>query len=260
MPVYNSCPLILQSPRRRACSCVTIVNGEKNTRLMLKRVTIENYRSCLRTSIDLHPHLSVLIGPNGSGKTNILQAIMFLKKMANGSDHRSSLRGGISVTSQLKATFQQGPTQLRLGASIDAYADESNNDVMVDSKQKWVLDAPGRKHFSLKAPLSVIGGAGTYSMHRSLFGSSEREYYRYMHARFGLRSMPTRSQRWIWRALRSVAGYCSGIRYYGASQFTNPGTCPASFEIDREGNRLGLIRSRGHMRILYNMYMAYRDR
>lgn len=226
---------------------------------MLKRVVIENYRSCLRTSIDLHPHLSVLIGPNGSGKTNILQAIMFLNKMAKQSERRSSLRGGISVTSRLKATFQQGRTQLRLGASIDAYADESNNDVMVSSKQKWLLDGPQGKHFSLKVPLSVIGGIGTYSMHRSIFGSSEREYYRYVHDRFGLRSTPTRSQGWIWRALRSVAAYCSGIRYYGASQFTNPGTCPASFEIDREGNRLGLIRSRGHARVLYNMYTAYND-
>lgn len=226
---------------------------------MLKRVVIENYRSCLRTSIDLHPHLSVLIGPNGSGKTNILQAIMFLKKMVHQSEHRSSLGGGISATSRLKVTFQQGGTQLRLGASIDAYADESNNDVIVASKQKWLLDRPGKKRFSLKAPLSLVGGIGTYSMRRSLFGLSEREYYQYTHARLGLRSTPNRLQEWIWRALRSVAGYCSGITYYGASQFTNPGTCPASFDVDREGNRLGLIRPRGHVRLLYNMYTAYRD-
>ncbi len=49
---------------------------------MLRRFIVENYRSCLHTSIDLNPNLSVLIGPNGSGKTNILQAIMFLNKMA----------------------------------------------------------------------------------------------------------------------------------------------------------------------------------
>ncbi|MFW9998379.1 MAG: AAA family ATPase, partial [Candidatus Odinarchaeota archaeon] len=39
---------------------------------MIKRIQIQDYRSCLDTSFDFHPNLSVLIGPNGSGKTNIL--------------------------------------------------------------------------------------------------------------------------------------------------------------------------------------------
>lgn len=225
---------------------------------MLKRVLIENYRSCLHTSIDFHPNLSVLIGPNGSGKTNILQAIMFLNKMARGTEHRPSLRGGISVTSRLKATFHQGPTEARLTASVDAYADESNNDVMVASRQKWTLDGPKGKHSALDVPLSLVD-VGTYSMYRSAFGPSDRDYYSYVKTRLRLSSRPTRSQGWIWRAMRSVAAYCARIRYYGASQFTNPGTCPASFEIDREGNRLSLTRSRPHVNILYKMYSAYRE-
>ena len=44
---------------------------------MLSEILIQNYRSCLRTRLDLHPSLSVPIGPNSSGKTNILHAIMF---------------------------------------------------------------------------------------------------------------------------------------------------------------------------------------
>lgn len=73
---------------------------------MLKRFVIENYRSCLRTSLDLHPNLSVLIGPNGSGKTNILQAVMFLNKMVKGTE-RYAPKSSISVTSRLKAEFSQ---------------------------------------------------------------------------------------------------------------------------------------------------------
>ncbi len=38
---------------------------------MLKRVTITSYRSCVQTSLELSTNLSVLIGANGSGKTNI---------------------------------------------------------------------------------------------------------------------------------------------------------------------------------------------
>lgn len=124
---------------------------------MLKRIVIENYRSCLHTSIDLHPHLSVLIGPNGSGKTNILQAVMFLNKMAREPEHRLSRGGGISVTSRLKATFQQGRAQARLSASVNAYADESNNDVMVASRQKWTLDGP--EALLIEGPTFRCGGA-----------------------------------------------------------------------------------------------------
>jgi hypothetical protein len=146
-----------------------------------------------------------------------------------------------------------------MSASVDAYADDSNNDVMVGSRQRWVLDGPDGKHASLKAPLSVVNRIGTYSQHRNLVGRSEQEYYRYVSARLGLTPIPTQSQEWTLRAIRKVAAYCAGIRYYGASQFTNPGTCPASFEIDREGRRLGPNRSRGHAKILYNMYSAHRD-
>jgi hypothetical protein len=167
------------------------------------------------------------------------------------------MRGGISVTSRLKATFQQRLTEVRLRASVDAYADESNNDVMVGARQKWTLEGPNGKH-SLDVPLS-LADVGTYSMYRSVFGRPSEEYYSYVKARLRLPSMPTRSQGWIWKAMRGVSAYCAGIRYYGASQFTNPGTCPASFEIDREGNRLSLTRSRPHVKILYSMYSAYRD-
>jgi len=230
---------------------------------MLTRVVIENYRSCLRTSIDLHPNLSVLIGPNGSGKTNILQALMFLKKLASRSEHRSPRGGGISATSRLKTTFQQGRgVRVQLSASVDAYSDESNNDVIVGSRQKWTIQKPGeRESFVLRVPLAAARNIGNYSMHRGLAGEQAREeYYLYLQRKLDLRSSPTPAQDWIWRSMRKIAGYCSGIRYYGASQFTNPGTCPASFEIDREGNRLGFTRPRGHANILYNMYSASREK
>ena len=62
--------------------------------------------------------------------------------------------------------------------------------------------------------------------------------------------------KWVVRDLIEVAGYCLGIRYYGASQFTNPGSCPTSFEIERDGRQRSLHRIRGHAKILYGMYAA----
>lgn len=214
---------------------------------MLKRIAIENYRSCLRTSIDLHPNLSVLIGPNGSGKTNMLQAIMFLNKMAHEQEHRESHKGAIAVSSRIKAAFQQHSTRIQLNASIAAYTDESNNDVMLASRQKWLFKGQKEKHAAFELPLSVAARFGSsLSMPRYL----GHYYFRYS-VRWG--KIPT--DKWTRRVLNGIAEFCEGIRYYGASQFTNPGSCPVSFEIEQEGNRR-LFRLRGHARILYDMYSA----
>jgi len=222
---------------------------------MLKRIVIENYRSCLRTSIDFHPNLSVLIGPNSSGKTNIMQAILFLNKMAQGEEYRPSQEGAITVSSHIRADFLRRRIRAHLNASIDAYTDESNNDVMLHTRQKWVLKRQGADKISLGIPLALVG-------HVSSRGVEVRYYHRYLK---GLspstieKLLGGKIPQWAIRFLNNVAQYCAGIRYYGASQFTNPGSCPVSFEIEEEGKTRRLGRIRGHARILYNMYAAHRS-
>jgi hypothetical protein len=48
------------------------------------------------------------------------------------------------------------------------------------------------------------------------------------------------------------------MRYYSASQFTNPGTCPVSFEIEKEEEGRYYLSGRltGHARTLYDIYLA----
>jgi len=216
------------------------------TNCMLTRVVIENYRSCLHTKLDLHPNLSVLIGPNSSGKTNILQAIMLLKKMAREEPLVSSRNETIAVSSRIKATFQQRRTQIQLNAAVSAYANESNNDVMLSSRQKWRF-SERRRVASFEIPLSFTG-----YLHRDIAPHNYLRYYRVRKLRLIDEELP----KWTRAPLAGVARYCDGIRYYGASQFTNPGTCPASFQIDEEGKRRRLSRFHGHTRILYSMYSA----
>src|SRR5271166_2793932 len=211
---------------------------------MLKRFVIQNYRSCLRTQIDLHPNLSVLIGPNGSGKTNILQAIMSLNKMAQQNVYRPSA-DGITVSSRIRATFQRGRTQTQLNASVDAYTDESNNDVILASRQKWVVKQQNGQQVSIEAPLAFVA-------HFLPTRKSQRQLHLFYHSGISRSSrIRTEIPDWTSRVLSGVAKYCTGITYYGASQFTNPGTCPASFQIEQEGTHRRLTRLRGHARILY---------
>ncbi len=44
----------------------------------ISRVHLKGYKSIIDTKIDLHPGLNIIIGPNGSGKTNFLELLIIL--------------------------------------------------------------------------------------------------------------------------------------------------------------------------------------
>jgi energy-coupling factor transporter ATP-binding protein EcfA2 len=220
----------------------------------LKRIVLENYRSCLRTSIDLDPRLSVFIGPNGSGKTNILLGLMLLNQMSHWPEHAPGLRR-LTTTSRLRAAFRVGSSEAELRASVKAYTNESNSDVMVTSSQKWALSR-GRRRFSSELPLTTAGHLRSIGRHHFVPAEFARHQYQlFIGSSHRARPVP----RWAGSTFAGVERFCRGMRYYGASQFTNPGSCPTSFEVEREGGIRGLHRTRGHARILYGMYSANRD-
>jgi predicted ATPase len=57
---------------------------------VISKIKIENFKSFLSSSIDLGP-FNVLIGPNDSGKTNLLEAFRLLKNIAWGKEKLSLL-------------------------------------------------------------------------------------------------------------------------------------------------------------------------
>ncbi|HLT42339.1 MAG TPA: DNA replication and repair protein RecF, partial [Sphingobacteriaceae bacterium] len=46
--------------------------------MIIKRISLTNYRNIETATIDLHPRLTIFLGPNGVGKTNILESIHLL--------------------------------------------------------------------------------------------------------------------------------------------------------------------------------------
>jgi hypothetical protein len=226
---------------------------------MLKRLVIENYRSCVQTSLDLDPHLSVLIGPNGSGKTNILQSIMLLNKLAQQRERfgQHMARGG---SSRIKASFQAADVSVQLKTSFDTFKSETADEPHLSASQRWLLKARNGGRLSLNIPLSLPSEFGAdwtnrYVRHQYLrLARAARE--RLLLTLEGGSPIPS----WVARAMARVAEFCRGIKYYSASQFTNPLSCPSSFEIEEEGTRQRLFRLRGHARLLYDMYSAEQSR
>ncbi|MFZ0463287.1 MAG: AAA family ATPase [Candidatus Acidiferrales bacterium] len=219
---------------------------------MLKRIAIENYRSCLKTVIDLDSNLSVLIGPNGSGKTNILQAIMLLHKMNQEDEVRPFRRIANRPNPRLRATFSVPGVQVNLNASVACRPDNSNNDIMVGSSQRWTLKTPDGKRTSFPIPLALA----VHARHHHLDYYYARRYYLFRSVRASRSERRIEIPDVVRAALLKVFSFCTGMRYYGASQFTNPGVCPASFEIERDETRSRSLRLHGHARTLFNMYSA----
>lgn len=52
--------------------------------MRLLKFTIRNYRSCLLTILDPNNDLTTLIGVNGSGKSNLLNALLLLRNAVRG--------------------------------------------------------------------------------------------------------------------------------------------------------------------------------
>ncbi len=167
---------------------------------------------------------------------------MLLYKMASQSD-RLLPRPEISGTSKIKAVFQTDEFTATARTSFDPTA----NDVRL-GKQHWAVVNKEGKKFSFQFPLSWPAITGPkwirYYEHHAVAqfrGSLDPEMFE---------PVPN----WANAAMRTVASFCRGIKYYSASQFTNPASSPISFQVDEDRPRV--ITYQDHGRLLYKMYLA----
>jgi len=216
---------------------------------MITKLEVTNYRTCVKTAFEPHPRLSVLIGPNGSGKTNFLHAIALLKQLANEQRFAVGQRDLPTVTSRIVVHFAHAQGSIRFVADVKTFTDENNRDVIVDSRQRWYIPGVTKPRRPIALPLLVA----RYSQAQA--EALTRDYY-YLRARgfAHVHSVPQKA----WSAIRSVAGFLSHIQYYGASQFTNPAGCAVSFEIE-EGERFQRRqRTAGHASFLSDLYEQFK--
>ena len=225
---------------------------------MIERIKIENYRSCLGTEFQVHPQLSVLIGPNGSGKTNVLHSLLLLRKLAEELEglHRYTEPEGPTARSDLKVWFNIQGKQVILTASVDSFTDENNNDVVVGSEYSWYLKSLTGRAKRYHTPLWFARLSSEPQERQYL----QREYLRFVRGRRraanprAFEDVPESAA----SCLATIAQYVAGMRYYSASQFTNSANCPVSFEIEKEGPRSRGLRIGGHAKFLFDLYTEYK--
>lgn len=219
---------------------------------MIKKIAIKDYRSCIDTTFDLHPKLSVLIGPNSSGKTNILNALLLLRKLSEENEFRSIRGEKPTAQCKIKVWFDIGGKTVILTATIYHSTDENNNDVIHSSEQRWFL-----KDFTGNAKRAIF----------PLWLLKQSRYHEFTHQQIVLfynkqRHIRQRGKIFLppaaTKPLELIGQELSEIRYYSASQFTNPANCPVSFEIEKEGERSRGLRLRGHAKFLFDLYNEFK--
>lgn len=218
----------------------------------MREITIAGYRSCRSTSFELHPNLSVLIGPNGSGKTNVLTGIMLLKKLTDAQPW-SQAEEKATGQSTIGATFSMAGKTAKLVSRVMTDTDENNSDVILSSEETWYAkDFTGNRR-RLRCPLHVARLFGRSP------GARPRLWYdfpRHRRSAFWRDAAPPEPAR---KCLGAIADYLYQMKYYSASQFTNPANCPVSFEIEKEGLRRRTPGQSWHTTFLYDLYVLQKE-
>lgn len=86
---------------------------------MIQRIRIQNYRSLLDVTVELSP-LTVLIGRSGTGKSNFVQAVRFLRNLLRTRNADVNANGGAPI---LNVDHPQEPIAFRVSFSVEGYED-----------------------------------------------------------------------------------------------------------------------------------------
>jgi hypothetical protein len=185
-----------------------------------------------------------------------LNALLLLRKLTEWDEYPHIQEYGEDASiakSKLKVFFNISGKKAILNAVIQADTDKNNNDVVINYSSKWYMKDFTRSTKRLKIPLHrsrYYHSVGVYPLKFRPF----RGYYKFM-------TIPESERRLLAsgeRAVLKVKNFVSDMRYYGASQFTNPGNCPVSFEIEKEESRSRILRLYGHTKFLSDLYSEYK--
>jgi len=222
--------------------------------VFIEAISIDGYRSCTGTVLTPNKSLSGLIGINGAGKTNILNALRLLNPSlyADSRLFRSGKEDTKLPATILNTTFRIGAKRLMFRLVLTIASTKGEEEV-VSATEYWNFSEFGRPNSWVQIPLYF-----------TVEGSSKSNALRYMYMLEESKRKSSSdneleeilSNKTLNRVLRQAVEYRQRIKYYSASQFTDPTRCPSSFEINGAGDLevTYYTRNSQHLQFLFDLY------
>jgi recombinational DNA repair ATPase RecF len=107
--------------------------------MKISKIRIKHYRSCEEAVFNPHESLSVLIGPNGSGKTNILSAIKLLPALCYTRSRHSREDDPNTSACEIKTWYEIEGVSIVHTAKLNIVTNERNLDEIISSEEYWLI-------------------------------------------------------------------------------------------------------------------------
>ena len=117
----------------------TRISVRKVEQVKISKITIKHYRSCEDAVFIPHESLSALIGPNGSGKTNILSAIKLLPSLCYSRSRHYGADDPITSACEIKTWYEVDNVQITHTAKLNIVTNEKNQDEIISSEELWAV-------------------------------------------------------------------------------------------------------------------------
>ena len=214
---------------------------------------VNNYRSCLRSAFRLRPDLTVLIGINGSGKTNILNAIQVLGSVAGDRSYREAAK----ATSTMAATLSVENTPIYLRANVGYISRPQGAEEVVTECKLNLKNLTGKDEW-FEFPPSWTRELHFFQQIKSKH-PSEKVLRHHFFPGAKSRLVEVLNSDHYTALIEAAMDFLRNIKYYSASLFTDPSLCPPSIELE-DGRLSYETRPSRHRKLLLDMYSAFSAR
>ncbi|HAH58221.1 MAG TPA: hypothetical protein DCL86_08750 [Bacteroidales bacterium] len=210
--------------------------------MRIKEIEINNYRSCVKTKFELQDNLTALIGINGVGKSNILNALQLLTKSRRNRRYFDEEHNENLLTTKLNLTLEYEEKLIFLRANIFYETDERNTDEIFNIDLKYRLEnTAARKWNKLNNEFLDVAD---FMNKKGLVDVPKNKQFQ------------TEKAKWEIKFLQHL----NKVNYYSATQFSDPSKCPISFELEDSRLARSYRREATHEYFMYELHRTFKTK